>query len=131
MNTYFKPVPMPTEEELAAHSAWIASRKVDSFALFPPDIKARIQPAIDELISLSIQDADLSGSFARGDYCMNEDDVAFKTIALKWAQISDVDVVIYDKEFTPPVLSDYFTLERSQGMRNKNLIPIIRDGKIV
>lgn len=122
---------IPTPEQIALVEEWVLRRRVTSYALFPPDAKARLQPAIDELLELGIQNADITGSFARGDYCITKEDVAFKMQAKLGAKMSDIDFLIYDKEFTHPKLSDCFDTERFKCLWDSYTIPIIRDGKVV
>lgn len=116
----------PSEEALREYERWKASRKVDSFALFPPDVKEKLLPTIKELLSLGIQNADLAGSFSRGDYCMNEQDIAIKS-TVKAAKMSDIDVVIHDESFEMPTSCDVLNNECFYA----TAIPIIRNGKIV
>jgi hypothetical protein len=122
---------LPTDEAVAEYKEWVKRRKAESYDLFPPDVKARLEPAIQELISLGIQDADITGSFARGDYCMTRDDVAIKIKGNLNAKMSDIDFLIYDQEFQYPTLSDAFNTERFECLFDRHTIPIIRDGKIV
>lgn len=118
----------PTKEDWDKYHEWSRGRKVDSFALFPPDVKTRLQPAIDELISLGVQDADLTGSFADGGYCMNDMDVVYKRHLIKRGKLSDVDFYIYGAK---PLKTELSHILDEQQMLGKSLIPIIRNGKIV
>lgn len=120
---YIKP---PTKEQIQAYEQWKASRAVTEYALFPPDVKNKIQPTIEELLSLGIQNADLVGSFSRGDYCLNEADIAIKN-TVKAAKLSDVDIVIHDELYEMPTTCDVLT----NGCFYPTAIPIIRDGKVV
>ncbi len=122
---------LPTDEAVAEYKEWVRRRKVESYDLFPPDAKAKLEPAIQELISLGIQNADITGSFARGDYCMNRNDVATKMKGNLNAKMSDIDFLVYDQEFQQPALSDVFDTERFKCLFDSHVIPIIRDGKIV
>ena len=119
-------LPEPTKQALKEYEEWAQSRRFTSFALSPPDVKEKLLPVINELLSLGIQNADLIGSFSRGDYCLNEQDLAIKN-RVRHAKISDVDVVIHDKEYRQPktcdVLNNTFVYPAA--------IPIIRDGKFV
>ena len=122
---------MPTPEQVELVDEWVLRRRVTNYALFPPDVKEKLQPAIDELIELGIQNADITGSFARGDYCLTREDVNFKIQARLGAKMSDIDFLIYDKEFIHPKLSDCFDTERFKCLWDSYTIPIIRDGKVV
>jgi hypothetical protein len=118
----------PTKEDWDKYYEWSRGRKVEAFALFPPDVKKRLQPAIDELISLGVQDADLTGSFAEGSYCITDMEIVYKKHLIQRGKLSDVDVYIYD---TKPVQTELSHVIDEQQMTGKSRIPIIRDGKIV
>lgn len=119
-------LPEPTEQAIREYEEWLQSRRFTSFALSPPDVKEKLLPVIKELLSLGIQNADLAGSFSRGDYCLNEQDLAIKN-RVRRAKISDVDVVIHDKSYEMPTTCDVLT----NGCSYPTAIPIIRDGKVV
>ena len=119
-------LPEPTSRAIAEYEEWAKSRRFTSVTLSPPDVKQKLLPVINELLSLGIQNADLAGSFSRGDYCLNEQDLAIKN-KVRHAKISDVDVVIYDKEHKQPSTCDVL----NNSCVYPTAIPIIRDGKVV
>lgn len=118
--------PQPSEQDWTEYREWAKSRRFTSLALSPPDVKEKLLPVIKELLSLGIQNADLAGSFSRGDYCLNEQDLATKR-KVKRAKISDVDIVIYDKDYESPKTCDVL----NNTFVYPTAIPIIRDGKVV
>lgn len=119
-------LPEPTKQTLEEYEAWVKSRRFTSLALSPPDVKEKLLPVINELLSLEIQNADLVGSFSCGEYCLNEKDLAIKN-KRRPAKISDVDIVIHDKEYRQPKTCDVL----NNTFVYPTAIPIIRDGKIV
>jgi len=121
---------IPCEVEgLEEYQNWSSSRRPKTLSDLPISALNKIIPAALELIARGHTQAELTGSFARGDYLTEADPQDYWNIKAntgRKVKLSDVDVIIYFPD--KPTLSD--ALNPYTHLYNKHEIPLIRDGHI-
>ena len=121
---------IPCEVEgLEEYQNWSSSRRPKTLSDLPTAALNKIIPAALELIARGHTQAELTGSFARGDYLTEADPQDYWNIKAKTGRkvkLSDVDVIIYFPD--RPTLSD--ALNPDTHLYNKFTIPLIKDGHI-
>lgn len=117
------------QERLEEYQNWSSSRRPKTLSDLPISALNKIIPAALELIARGHTQAELTGSFARGDYLTEADPKEYWQIKAntgRKVKLSDVDVIIYFPD--KPTLSD--ALNPYTHLYNKHEIPLIRDGHI-
>lgn len=123
-------VPVEIDERfLEEYRLWSSSRRPSKLQDLPQSALDKIFPAALELIQRGHINAELTGSFARGDYLTEADPKDYWTIKAntgRKVKLSDVDVIVYFQDH--PILSD--AQNPQTYLINKFEIPLLRDGVI-
>lgn len=117
-------------QRLEEYRKWLLSRRPKALSDLPTEALNKILPAAQELLNLGHTEAELTGSYARGDYLTTTCPDYFWELKLEIhgkAKLPDVDVIVYKEPL--PSLSD--ALSAQTNLFDKHTIPLLRDGKIM